>query len=577
MNFKQYLDTLKLSSKDAIVDGEEDSLSDLKKYLHIERNVEKDLVNQLLAAQQAEGSQLIFLMGNVGDGKSHLMAKMWEDHPQCMAEFNVYNDATESLSPDKTYLENLDEVFLPYTDSALESPASAVKTIIAINLGTLTNFLEETKLDFVRLRDYIVKNQLIERKVRFDEPYKDTAFQALNLTDYHIFVLKVSGMECQVLTSIIQRITAKDAANPFYSAYLEYYQNHPHTDQCPIKYNYDLLSSPVVQQSLGELLVKIVLSDKLIVSVRLLMNWIYDLIVSPTFSSLSLEEITDRTGLRAFVTEFYDHSLPSLLFDSSSTSFILKSIRAHEPVSTSNEGLEMLMIKLGTSSSPVNYFLQYNLIPEDGIFSQLIPLMDIKQKLPLFLRLHFLLKSDLGGGVNDDYFRDFLHNLYWFNLGDFIKLLPLYEQVKYAVYHWNGTAAQDHINLNIGKKQSAYKISQKMELDPSPVDIGKSTSQEMQKFCEYLLVGFKISPEGYSELEIDYNLYRLIRNINKGYRPNRIDKSVHLKFSQFVERLTKYRSQTKELTIQEFTGEIRKKFSLQYTPGFEHFKFIEIE
>lgn len=580
MDFKQYLDTLRLSSKDAIVDGEQDSLSDLKKYLHIERDVERDLCGLILNAAASEGPQFIFLMGNVGDGKSHLLAKMWELYPEEMSKFRVFNDATESTSTKITYLENLAEVFKPYADDNLVNPQVVVKTIIAINLGTLTNFLEESTGLFERMRKYISDNGLIERKIGYEKATVDTVFHALNLADYHIFSVTSSGPKCEVLSDIIQKITNKNNDNPFFLAYLSYYESHPKPEQCPIKNNFDFLSEAVVQQSLSEVLVKVILSDKLIVSVRLMMNLIYDLIVSPELSSLSLEEITERTSSTSFVSEFYRHTITCLLFESGSTSFILKSIQTYDPVSTNNEQLEMLMIKIGTSTLPSEYFNKHRLLQTDGFTYRLIPLLDIRQKLQLFLRLHYLLRTDDQLATSDLYFNDFLKNLYWFNSGELKSLLPFYNQVQQAIYLWNGTAGagNDYINLNIGRKQSIYKVSQKLQLTPVPVILGKSEDGSLQKFTDFLLAGFKIS--SYDEkfqLEIDYNLYRLIRQINEGYRPNRIDKGIHLKFSQFVDKLIKYQSQLKELVIQEFTGEIHKKFKLQFTEGFDYFQFITTE
>lgn len=227
MGFKQYLDSLKLSSKDAIVDGEKDSLSDLKKYLHIERTVEKALSQLVLKAAISSTSQLILLLGNVGDGKSHLLAKMWEAHPDQLKNFRVYNDATESAFKNRSYLENLLEVFKPYSDDDLIKPSIPIKTIIAINLGTLTNFLEEAGEGFANLRQYVSINHLIEDKINHSIIEADPCFHTLALTDYHIFSLSPTGAFSKVLLDIIKRITQKTNENPFYTSYKEFYDTHP--------------------------------------------------------------------------------------------------------------------------------------------------------------------------------------------------------------------------------------------------------------------------------------------------------------------------------------------------------------
>lgn len=580
MDFKQYLDTLRLSAKDAIVDGEQDSLSDLKKYLHIEREVEHDLGKLIFSALEAPAPRLIFLMGNVGDGKSHLLAKMWQLHTAEMQQFKVLNDATESVFTDMTYLQHLENVLRPYSDAMLGSDGEPVKTIVAINLGTLTNFLEECGEGYQRMKAFVADNQLVERKINFLPAAPDTNFLALNLTDYHIFSLGAAGANCQVLTDIVERITRQSPDNPFFEAYQRYVEAHPAPGQCPLCYNFSFLAQPAAQLCLSELLVKVVLSDKLIVSVRLLMNWIYDLLVSPSLSSLTLTEVTELTATPTFASEFYHHTLPVLLFEGGNTSFILRSLRAHDPVSTTNEQLEMLLIKLGASNTPGEYFSRYRLLPPEGMMERLIPFLETRQQLQLFLRLHYLLRRADELASADPYFRDFLQNLYWFNTGQVGELLPFYNQVRQAIYQWNGTAVagDDFINLNVGRKQSVYKVSQKLQLQPAPPDMGKAPAGVfLQKFAAFLVAGFRVSAGGKPlELEIDYNLYQLVRQINAGYRPNRIDKNIHLKFSQFVTDLIRYESQFKELIVQEFTGEVRKKFKLQFTPGFNHFQFSEI-
>jgi DNA phosphorothioation-dependent restriction protein DptF len=330
MNFKECLDTLRLSAKEAIIDGEGASLSDLKSYLHIKRPIENDLSHLILQAARSDESQLIFLLGNVGDGKSHLLARMWELHPEEMNVFQeVCNDATESTSIKISYLENLSRVFQPYSDEALAQGGVPVKTIIAINLGTLTNFLEEKEGTFDRLKSYVRVNHLVDENSEAKDISHIAHFNALNLTDYQIFSLSEHGAECQVMIDIIQKVTQRDTENPFFAAYQLYYDQHPNPDQCPVKFNFDLLQQPAVQRTISDLLIKVILSDKLIISVRLLMNLIYDLLVSPELANLSQDEMQERTASVNFKAEFYNHLLPVLLFESPTTSFILKSVRSY--------------------------------------------------------------------------------------------------------------------------------------------------------------------------------------------------------------------------------------------------------
>jgi DNA phosphorothioation-dependent restriction protein DptF len=103
MSLKLLLDTLRISSKEAIVNGDSQNTDGLKSYLHIEREVERRLRTTILKASEEKGAQLIFVIGNVGDGKSHLLSKMRSDLSEQLKGFRVHNDATESDDVNKTY------------------------------------------------------------------------------------------------------------------------------------------------------------------------------------------------------------------------------------------------------------------------------------------------------------------------------------------------------------------------------------------------------------------------------------------------------------------------------------------
>jgi DNA phosphorothioation-dependent restriction protein DptF len=575
MGFKQLLDSLKLSSKEAIVDGEKDSLNTVKKYLHINRDVEIDLYEMIDVVGKSDKPSLILLLGNVGDGKSHLLARMWEQLPHLMEKFKVHNDATESVFKNKTYLENLAEVFQPYSDESLKSSSSPVKTIIAINLGTLTNFLEEAGNEFTMLRHFIFNNHLLDQDNPDTNKELNEIFSALNLTDYHIFTLSEDSAKSKVFIDIIDRITKRTNENPFFKEYKDTYSNHPNSSLCPVKYNFDLLSKPTVQEALSTLLVKVILADKLIIPVRLLMNLIFDLVVPPEFSPLTDDEIQSVTVSAEYKKRFYRHTLTVLLFESAATSNILKSFSKYDPVSSTDENLDEMIIKLSTIAAPALYFKNSNLLDSTDPLLDQIADLTINQTISLFLRLHFFNKSLTN---QDEVFKSFLKNLYDFNSGKKRELLNLYKQVSYAVYQWNGTTRSeaDYINLDIGRKQSTFKISQKLQLQYAPMTVHIPNNAVLNKFLKTINITFQV--QGHNKnfsLEIDYPLYQLIGKINKGYRPNRIDKSIHVKFTQFVSELVKYESETKELIIQEFNGENRRQFKLAFIPGFDDFQFTE--
>jgi DNA phosphorothioation-dependent restriction protein DptF len=577
MNFKNYLDTLRLSAKEAIVDGEKDSLDELKNYLHIQRPLEPDLARVIQEAVDTPSCALVLLLGNVGDGKSHLLARMWHVLPDIMQCFSVHNDATESVYKNKSYLENLSEIFSPYNDSNINHPENTKKTVIAINLGTLTNFLEEFGHGFSQLKAYVADNHLVDQNLSATKLKAHTHFYALNLTDYHIFHLEADGAKSQVLYDIIDKITHPSLQNVFYRAYLESYEAHPDPKSCPIRYNYQLISKPEIQHAVNQILVKSIISDKQIVSVRLVMNLVYDMIVPAELSSLSEEEIREKVLSTSFRKEFYYYTLPVILFESKTTSTILKSFSKLDPVSTNNEPLDELIVKLSTANNPTSYFVNYILLQADDPLLNALQDLNVKQRVQLFLRLGFL--NDLLSLRKDPVYDDYLRYLFAFNTGRTEELHILYELVKYAIYQWNGTVTVEGnwINLDVAPQQGVYTISLELSLDFSPPETLFRDIENLTCFSDTLKLGFlpQHHDEKPFEFEMNFSLFEMVTLIHQGYRPNRLDKDTHVKFSRFVNELILYRSETKELLIQEFNGESRRQFKLKFNKGFKTFQFID--
>lgn len=112
----------------------------------------------------------------------------------------------------------------------------------------------------------------------------------------------------------------------------------------------------------------------------------------------------------------------------------------------------------------------------------------------------------------------------------------------------------------------------------APIPVTTETPEVLENFSNTLVTSFQVQPDSkIFNLEIDFSLFQLIVKINKGYRPNRVDKSIHVKFTQFVNALINCKSETKELIIQAFNGETRHKYKLSFIPGFDDFQFSETE
>lgn len=578
MNFKELLDTLSLSSPEAVVNGETGSFDELKRYLHIERTVELELSNLIKRALTSNYPQLILVIGNVGDGKSHLLARMWEKHPLEMDAFYVHNDATESKSIHKTYLETLSDVLLPFSDNELENISNTSKKIIAINLGTLTNFLHEKGNEFSYLRNFVEGNGILQDNEQ--QSIEDRHINYINLADYHLYSLGEEGPFSTILTEIINKITQQTVENPFYQAYKDYYKEHPEPNKCPLKYNYDLLGQTEVRNRIIQVIIESIIKYKLIVSVRLVMNLLYDLIVPPELSTLTEKEIINECISNKLKLVFYRWTLPWLLFESVNTSPILKQIAELDPVGFPTEETDELVIKMGTTSNPNSYFFDNDLLTTNDPLTKNLADMLVFERIKLFIRLNYIKGKAQKLIQLDTVYYEFMKNLYFFHGHHTSKLFTLYQKAQKAIFQWNGMLKleEDYLNIDIGRRQNRYRISQKVKLELRPEEIKTSITGPINRFSSTITLGFKVieSTETY-HVKVDYGLFALLSSINLGYRANLIDKSNHVDFKQFVSKLSSSGAQNKDVIIQNMHGVKHEKFKLVFTPGFNIFHFEEIK
>ena len=243
--FVSTLSRLRKSSKDAVVSA---NFSDTyTMYMHVDRPVQEAFVSILKETYNSDHAELILLCGSVGDGKSHMLSYCREKYPEMMSKYNIHNDSTASFYIDKPASYTLAELMEDYTDEKLHT--SNKKVILAINLGTLNNFLEEDRDNrFGTLKKYVEKAGILDLHIGTDS--NDKYFHSVNFADYHLYELTKNGPESEYVTGIMSKITSTDENNVFYSEYCSCCQNCDVRHMCPVKANYELLSNDEVKAGL---------------------------------------------------------------------------------------------------------------------------------------------------------------------------------------------------------------------------------------------------------------------------------------------------------------------------------------
>ena len=280
--FSNELNRLRKSSSDSIDNVEK--FDPFKSYMHVVRVVEEDL-KELLRKVNASGKKtLVLLCGSAGDGKSHLLSYLRNsDEEHLIDQYFVYNDATESSAPSKTAIETLNEFLAPYKDDNLEMPGQNV--ILAINLGVLSNFIEsEYGEAFSILRKYVEESNILTAQVNNNKYDSESHFQHVSFSDYHMYSLTADGVHVGYIEDIMEKIFSSKEENLFYLSYLESCSSCPLSQKCPVKKNYEYMMKVERQQFVAELLVKVTIQDKVILTTREILNFIYNIIIPQNFS-----------------------------------------------------------------------------------------------------------------------------------------------------------------------------------------------------------------------------------------------------------------------------------------------------
>lgn len=170
--FVDELNKLRKSSSYSI-DGVE-NFDYYKKYMHVSRRVEEDLIETINKVNNSKRKTLVLLCGSAGDGKSHLLSYL-KNEVKILENYTVYNDATESSAPSKTAIETLHDALSDFSDENIDSPGK--NFILAINLGVLSNFIESSYgSDFTKLYEYVVRKNILTNELNTDGYEENSPF-----------------------------------------------------------------------------------------------------------------------------------------------------------------------------------------------------------------------------------------------------------------------------------------------------------------------------------------------------------------------------------------------------------------
>ena len=523
-----------------------DSFTSFKKYLHVVRPVEDELRLLLKRVNEENKKCLVMLCGSAGDGKSHLMSYLRHvDSEDLLNSFEVYNDATESSAPTMTSIDTLSEKLAPFSD-VNSSNDDGYKMILAINLGTLNNFIDSEKgKSFSNLKKYVETNEIFSSYAQQYTYQENSVFQHVSFADYQVFTLKEDGVGTDFLVTLIGKVFLPDDENPFYQAYKKN-DNCTLCQRCPVRHNFEFLSHPEHQNAVIRKIIETVIKDKAIVSTRDILNLLYDIMVHPEFDFNTM--CANATSEVKYITKYIQYTTPMLVYEFNDISPLINSIRQHDLLKERQEEMDISTTRFHSLENIYETFSEatentsyerLNEITRIAVLGGIKP--ELKKLVYRFIIRTKEFKGDYELSQYQQRFAEYIKYLYYQNSGQEKQLKKLYESTKKAIMSWDGQFDSDSVCID--DSNESFWVTEQLMLQPSIFKPKSVNEEEIQRFSTNIRIRLKKkdgSDLETAEIDMDYALFEMIADMREGYRRTVQDKNRHTDFVSFVHRLIEF-------------------------------------
>ena len=541
-----------------------DHFDPLKKYMHITRHTEIDFKQLLLKIAEVNHKQLVLVCGSAGDGKSHLLSYLkYSEQDHILDSYTIINDATESDAPNQTAIETLAERIAAFRDDRLND-GGREKVVLAINLGMLNNFIDsEQGKYFGKLKQYVLNNNIfsVAQPLPFN---KDEVFHHIDFSNYQLYTLTADGARSDYLTELFEKVFGNNTCNPFYNTYINQGSTCPHHTQCPVRHNFEFLMKEDVRKLLIQRIIEVCIKDKLVITSRDILNFIFDAVVSPDFDEKKLWDLLSNPA--KFLETYISYTTPMLIFENRGTSSLIDCMTENAATSDNIEkrDCDVLDFYAADDITPIVLSELNGSEYSDILHSIGLSAIDngrdpLKKYVYKFLRNYKKL-TDSKELKADRLYLSFVQDLYHAYAGNIKHLKNLYSSVKHSIYSWNGTYGTDLICID--DSSDDYSILEQLNIR---YDVAQgSGDDEVLQFAPVIIVRF--SNETKTEqvsFSIDYSLYRVIMAMKDGYCPTSQDRNVHADFSSGIMALSEFGTKKSRVYIVSKRKTSNMKFLLE--------------
>ena len=528
-NLEDIFNRLSIKSNNSIVNSDE--FTEFNQYMHIKRNIQDNIEDAINNFLFQNNKKIIFIVGNVGDGKSHLLSYMTKKYYNLFKQngVNIHNDATETNSPNKTAIDTLLEILEPYNNNNLTNKINS-KLIIAINLGVLTNLLEKLKTlnQFTELVYFIENTQVLTKhkpKNVINSYFKIVSF---------IGESNIDVVENQVTSKFyklaLHKVFSEDETNPFYKAYIKDLKSNNLTY---IHQNYKILLNQKIQETIVYMLIRAEIEHKLIISARTLFNFFYDIVVGNNNREILY--------------------LPNSIFDNYDKSDLLNIISKFNPIKNSTKEIDNIALKIYHAKNRKEKVL--DLLDPDTVdtFDYLRSFdssnLSFTDWFNYFLRIKFLVSYE------DKLFDNSLYLEYlaiYKNVYEVQKKeTRLVKLINSTYSKWNGYLGYDD---KIIKNRFDNKVKRMVRVRPNP-KLETQRIEGAEILIDYYLKGKKI------ELVVDYKTFFILNNLNNGYFLKSEDRKNSVNFDNFINLLVSVEEQNED-EVYLYNVVLKKQYKL---------------
>ncbi len=311
-----------------------------------------------------------------------------------------------------------------------------------------------------------------------------------------------------------------------------------------------------VRKLLIQRVIEACVKEKLVVTSRDILNFLFDAVVSPNFNEKTIWEHLPNDA--KILETYISCTTPMLLFENKGTSSLIDSMSrcvtsGEKREDSDREALEFYTMDLVAPKavSMLNDPAYLGTINDVSLSSLNNGQDDFKKYVYKFLKNYKKLKDN----GSDPLYLSFIRDLYYSyalktsddkNKG---KLKDLYISVERCIYAWNGSYGKKNF-ICIDDSSDDYSILESLKIIPDfpPKDGG----DEILRFVPVINVCFSDetkSNKNKVSFSIDYGLYQMIMAMKDGYCPTSQDRNTYADFSSGIRTLSEFGSKKKEVFL----------------------------